>query len=97
MLHQAPVAAARELTPSQRVARLLGEKAVSSGKLSAADVAGYVFDAVEANRFYIFSHPTPKALAPVQMRLEDVMQQRNPTDPFKDRPELGQQLRDALR
>ncbi|NRF68702.1 SDR family oxidoreductase [Aquincola sp. S2] len=85
------------LTPSQRAAKILGEKAVSSGRVTAADVAQYVFDAVEARRFYIFSHPTPKALAPVQTRLEDVMQQRNPTDPYKDRPEFRQQLQDALR
>ncbi len=54
-----------------------------------------VFDAVAANQFYIYSHP--KALASVQTRLEDVMQARNPTDPFADKPELGQQLRAALR
>jgi hypothetical protein len=33
----------------------------------------------------------------VQTRLEDVVQQRNPSDPLKDVPELGQQLRAALR
>jgi hypothetical protein len=29
--------------------------------------------------------------------MEDVMTGRNPTDPFEDRPELGQKLRDALK
>ena len=28
--------------------------------------------------------------------MEDVVQARNPTDPFADKPELGQQLRDRL-
>ena len=54
-----------------------------------------VFDALRGNHFYIYSHP--QALAAVQTRLEDVVTGRNPTDPFKDRPELGVQLRAALR
>ena len=54
-----------------------------------------MFDAVRDDRFYIFSHP--KALGSVQTRLEDVLQQRNPTDPLKDAPDMGRQLRDALR
>jgi hypothetical protein len=71
------------------------DKAVGSGKVSAADVAAKVFAALRDNQFYIYSHP--KALGSVQTRLEDVVQARNPTDPFKDRPEVGQQLREALR
>lgn len=86
-----------ELTPSQRVAKILGEKAVSSGKVTAAEVAQFVFDALAENRFYIFSHPSARALAPIQTRLEDVVQRRNPSDPYADRPELGQQLRAALK
>ena len=93
----AGIAPAAEPTPSQRLARVLGEKAVSSGKVTAAEVAQFVFDAMAENRFYIFSHPGPRALAPIQARLEDVVQRRNPSDPYADRPELGQQLRDALR
>ena len=41
--------------------------------------------------------PSPRALAPIQTRLDDVMQRRNPSDPYADRPELGQQLRAALK
>ena len=85
------------LTASQRVAQLMSEKAVSSGKVSAAEVAQFVFDAMAANRFYIFSHPNERALAPVGMRGDDIVAMRNPTDPFAQRPELGQQLRAALR
>jgi hypothetical protein len=33
----------------------------------------------------------------VAVRLQDVMAMRNPSDPFAHRPELGQQLRAALR
>jgi len=84
-----------EPTRSQLIAQAMSEKAVSSGKRTAAEVAQFVFDAMDENRFYIFSHP--KSLATVQTRLEDVMSLRNPTDPFKDKPEIGKKLRAALR
>ena len=54
-----------------------------------------VFDAMREKRFYIYSHP--KALASVQTRLEDVLQARNPTDPFAGKPEIGAELRAALK
>ena len=82
-------------TKSQRIAQAMTGKAVESGKVSAAQVAGLVFDAMRKKRFYIYSHP--KALAAVQTRLEDVMQARNPTDPFAGKPEIGAELRAALR
>lgn len=82
-------------TRSQLVQKAMTDKAVGSGKVSAAQVAQNVFDAIAERRFYIYSHP--KALASVQTRLEDVMQARNPTDPFAGKPEIGAQLRAALR
>ena len=82
-------------TRSQLIGRAMTDRAVGRGKVSAADVAGFVFDAVEAGRFYIYSHP--KSLATVQTRLEDVVQARNPTDPFASKPEIGDELRAALR
>ncbi len=81
-------------TQSQLVAQAMSTKAVSKGKVTAEQVAGWVMDAVRENHFYIFSHPN--ALAMVQTRLEDIMQVRNPTDPFAGKPELGAQLREAL-
>ena len=82
-------------TKSQLIGRAMSNKAVGSGKVSAADVAQKVFDAVAANSFYIYSHP--KAIRSVQTRMEDVLQSRNPTDPFADKPEIGAQLKQALR
>ncbi len=82
-------------TKSQRIAQAMTGKAVESGKVSAAQVAGMVFDAMRKKRFYIYSHP--KALVSVQTRLEDIMRPRNPTDPFADKPEIGAELRAALR
>jgi short-subunit dehydrogenase len=86
---------ARRATTSQRVAQGLIEKAVAGGRVTAAAVAAAVFDALEADRFYIYSHP--KALAPVGTRAEDILAARNPSDPYRERPELGEQLRAALR
>jgi NAD(P)-dependent dehydrogenase (short-subunit alcohol dehydrogenase family) len=82
-------------TQSQLIGQAMSDKAVGSGKVSAADVAQKVFDAIEANQFYIYSHP--KAIASVQVRLEDIMLARNPTDPFSHKPELGVELKQALR
>lgn len=88
------LAAARP-TRSQLIGQAMTDKAVGSGKVTAAEVARLVFDAVASGQFYIYSHP--RAIASVQTRLEDVMQARNPTDPFAHKPELGQELRRALR
>jgi NAD(P)-dependent dehydrogenase (short-subunit alcohol dehydrogenase family) len=82
-------------TKSQLIAQAMSDKAVGSGKVTAAQVAQNVFDACAENRFYIYSHP--KSLASVQVRLEDVMTPRNPTDPFAAKPEIGAELKRALR
>ena len=82
-------------TRSQLVGKAMSDKAVGSGKVTAADVAQKVFDAVSARQFYIYSHP--KAIKSVQTRLEDIVMARNPTDPFADKPEIGAQLKQALR
>ncbi|WP_219220561.1 SDR family oxidoreductase [Variovorax boronicumulans] len=86
---------AGELTKSQLIGQAMTSKAVSSGKVSAADVANKVFDAIRDNQFYIFSHP--KALGNVRSRMEGIVAGTNPADPFLERPEIGQQLRAQLR
>ena len=82
-------------TKSQLIGQAMSDKAVGSGKVSAANVAQMVFDAMVANQFYIDSHPT--SMASVQVRMEDVLMSRNPTDPFAHKPELGVELKKALR
>lgn len=82
-------------TRSQLIGQAMSEKAVSSGKVTAAEVAWQVFQAMGQDRFYIYSHP--HALAPVAQRLQAIVEGRNPPDPFADRPEVGAQLRAALR
>ncbi|MEY4736634.1 MAG: hypothetical protein RL302_953, partial [Pseudomonadota bacterium] len=77
------------------IGQAMSDKAVGSGKITATEVAQMVFDAMAANQFYIYSHP--KAIGSVQSRMEDVLQARNPTDPFAHKPELGVELKKALR
>ena len=82
-------------TRSQRISQAMVNKAVESGKLTAADVAKLVLDGVRERRFWLFSHP--QALQPVLERAEGILAGRNPADPFADKPEIGVQLRAALR
>lgn len=71
------------------------DKAVASGKVSAAEVAAAVFDAVAQGRFYVYSHP--RALASVSQRAQAIVGGANPPDPFAERPDVSEQLRGALR
>jgi short-subunit dehydrogenase len=82
-------------TRSQMIGQAMSDKAVGSGKITAAEVAQKVFDAIAADQFYIFSHP--KALGNVQSRMEAIVQAHNPPDPFIARPEIGVELKAALR
>lgn len=86
---------AGELTASQRIQQAMTEKATGSGKVTAADVAGKVFDAIAQDQFYVFSHP--KALGNVKSRTDAIVNIQNPPDPFAERPEIGVGLRQALR
>ncbi|SOY43927.1 SDR family oxidoreductase [Cupriavidus taiwanensis] len=82
-------------TRSQLVSQALSDKAVGAGKVTAAEVARITFDAIRDESFYIYSHP--QALAPVRQRFEDIVGQRNPGDPFADKPEVRAGLVAALR
>ena len=82
-------------TQSQLIGQAMSDKAVSSGKVTAAQVAQLVFDAITADQFYIFSHP--RALGNVRARMEGIVNITNPADPFHERPEIGVALRAALR
>lgn len=84
-----------EMTASQRVGRAMTDKAVGSGKVTAEQVAQKVFAAIEQDQFYIYSHP--QALGNVAARMQAIVDIRNPADPFAERPEVGQSLREALR
>src|SRR5437764_8502053 len=74
-------------TPSQIAARERSEEAIASGRLGAAEVARMTFDAVRDDRFYVITHP--KMLKSVELRLQDVLAQRNPSDPYTFKPDAA--------
>jgi NAD(P)-dependent dehydrogenase (short-subunit alcohol dehydrogenase family) len=82
-------------TASQLVAQAMTDKAVTSGKVTAAEVAQATFDAIGAGQFYIYSHPG--ALQGVQDRMEEIVHQRNPSDPHKATPHVSDMLRAKMR
>jgi NAD(P)-dependent dehydrogenase (short-subunit alcohol dehydrogenase family) len=52
--------------------------AVQSGRISAEMVADMVLDGIRNDEFYILTHPRIKPA--IQMRMEDILKQRQPTD-----------------
>ena len=82
-------------TRSQQISQAMSEKAVASGKVSAADVAQSVVDAITHNHFYIYSHP--QTLEAVAQRMQAIVSGENPPDPFAARPGIGAKLRADLR
>ena len=87
--------AGEQATQSQLIGQAMSDKAVSSGKITAAQVAEMVFQAMRADQFYIYSHP--KALGNARQRFDAIVAGTNPADPFAERPEIGEGLRQALR
>jgi NAD(P)-dependent dehydrogenase (short-subunit alcohol dehydrogenase family) len=67
---------ARPLRPDEEAVREATQQAVRTG-MSPAHVAEQVFQAITADQFYILTHPGGKAW--VRTRMEDILQERNPT------------------
>jgi NADP-dependent 3-hydroxy acid dehydrogenase YdfG len=78
---------ADEPTASMIASRKAGEKAVTSGKMTAKQVSDATFKAIEDEQFYIFTHE--KIMQSVQLRFDDVMLKRNPSDPFTYKPDAA--------
>jgi NADP-dependent 3-hydroxy acid dehydrogenase YdfG len=78
---------ADEPTASMIASRKAGEKAVTSGKMTATQVSDATFRAIEDDQFYIFTHE--KIMQSVQLRFDDVMLKRNPSDPFTYKPDAA--------
>jgi NAD(P)-dependent dehydrogenase (short-subunit alcohol dehydrogenase family) len=80
----ATLASAAPPTASQRTAQAASEKAVASGRMTAAQVAELTFAAVRENRFYVFTHP--QILPSVQARFDAALRGDPPADPFGGKP-----------
>jgi hypothetical protein len=76
-------------------AQAMTVKAVESGKVSAADVAEMTFKAIGDGQFYIYSHPG--ALGNVAERMDAIVHQRNPGDPYAATPHVRDMLRAKMK
>jgi NAD(P)-dependent dehydrogenase (short-subunit alcohol dehydrogenase family) len=70
----------RELSPETLARQAMLEKAVTSGKISADQVAQAVVAAVKEERFYILTHPRIKGA--IRARVEDILEERAPRNPM---------------
>jgi NAD(P)-dependent dehydrogenase (short-subunit alcohol dehydrogenase family) len=72
--------AAAEKSRETQAKEAMVRKAVKSGKISAAEVAQAVVNAVKADRFYILTH---EGIAPaIRARMEDILKARAPRNPL---------------
>jgi NAD(P)-dependent dehydrogenase (short-subunit alcohol dehydrogenase family) len=69
-----------ELLPETLARQAMLKKAVSSGKISADQVAQAVVAAVKAERFYILTHPRIKGA--IRARMQDILEERAPRNPM---------------
>ncbi len=76
-------------TESMKQAQAATSKAVRSGRITAPEVSEMTFDAIEQDRFYIITHQN--IMPSVKLRLDDVANQRNPTDPYSLKREVAPQ------
>lgn len=67
-------------SPETLAREVMLRKAVTSGRLSADDVAGAVVAAVKEDRFYILTHPRIKDA--IRARQEDILEERSPRNPM---------------
>lgn len=71
------------MSPDQQARHELLKQALIKGKKTAADVANDVFTAIAEDKFYILTHP--RILPSVQMRFDEILNQRNPTNPINSK------------
>jgi NAD(P)-dependent dehydrogenase (short-subunit alcohol dehydrogenase family) len=73
--------AEEKISADQQARYELLKQALLKGKKTAADVAEDVFAAIAEDKFYILTHP--RILPSVQMRMEEIIAQKNPTNPMQ--------------
>src|SRR5690606_21783800 len=86
--------AVRTRTRAAAVGQALVDKAVSSARTTAADVARLVFEAIAERRFWILPHP--QALDAVRARHEALLARAPPPDPYAALPQLRSQILHAM-
>ena len=64
-------------TEEERARREQVRAVLEKGKVSADDIARMTFEAIAADRFYVFPHP--KIARDIRTRMDDILELRNPT------------------
>jgi short-subunit dehydrogenase len=82
-------------TNSQRLSQSMTEKAIADGTATPNEVAVKTYEAIRHGQFYIYSDLNP--LTNVQTRLTDVIEARNPGDPFAHMPQVRKFMEAKLR
>lgn len=82
-------------TVSQRLSQTMTEKATAAGSVTPKQMAMKTFDAIRDGRFYIYSDLNP--LSDVQTRMEDIVEGRNPGDPYVSTPQARRFIEAKLR
>ena len=82
-------------TVSQKASQEMTEKAVESGRVTAAQVSQMTFDAIRDGQFYIYSHPG--TLGGVEARMNDIVHQQNPSDPYAATPQVREMLKAKMK
>ena len=87
---QNELASSREVARGERIHNLAEELGMPP-----AELAARVVDGIRTQQFYILTHDQFDPI--IRTRMEDIVQGRNPSDPFQERPQLGENLRRAIR
>jgi short-subunit dehydrogenase len=83
------------LTVSQQLSQTMTERATAAGSATPNQMAVKTFDAILDGSFYIYSDLNP--LSEVQSRMEDILEARNPGDPYINMPQVRKFVEAKLR
>lgn len=89
--------AGEQAAPSraQRAAQAMLDQGIATGAISAEEVARITFEGIREQRFYLLPHAS--SLEAVRGRFDDILNLRNPADPFAARPQIRDTLVATLR
>ena len=82
-------------TKSQEIFKFMLEKAITSSKVSSADVVDLTFKSIKEKSFYIFSHQN--SFDTIRERFVSILSNTNPVDPYMKVPHIREKLINDLK
>lgn len=79
---------------SQQAGRVMLDRGVAAGTINATDISRITFEAIQADRFYVFPHE--QALEAARARFANLVAQKNPNPSHAATPEMRTALAAAL-